>query len=98
MNPSLLNQFAEVFQMAISSCGKCGGHYFELKEVSPSNATYKSVFVQCSNCGVPAGVIGYTNPAVRIDAVAEQLEKKIAHLESGLSRIHRTLEELKRSR
>src|SRR5438309_6972481 len=35
--------------MAISTCVKCDGHFFELKQAEPKGSSFKVYFVQCSN-------------------------------------------------
>ena len=47
--------------MAISTCVKCGGMHFEMKENTPSTSRYKLLFVQCSNCGGVVGVVDFHN-------------------------------------
>jgi hypothetical protein len=44
--------------MAASTCVKCGGHSFEVKNAEPQGSNYKFLFVQCSSCG---GVVGAVN-------------------------------------
>jgi len=80
--------------MAFSTCGKCGGRNFELKEVSPNLATYKSIFVQCTACGVPAGVIDYTNAAVRIDTKVKELDARLSSIEDSISRVQHLLQRM----
>lgn len=36
---------------------KCKSNFFEIVEQSPTNASYKVLFVQCSLCGTPIGVM-----------------------------------------
>ena len=43
--------------MARSTCAKCGNGTFELKEQAPRSSTYELLFVQCTSCGAPVGVI-----------------------------------------
>jgi predicted nucleic-acid-binding Zn-ribbon protein len=37
--------------MATSTCIKCSGTSFEVKEQSPKHSNYKIMFIQCSSCG-----------------------------------------------
>ena len=60
--------------MAVSKCGSCGNHSFELKEVSPHTSRYKMFFVQCQSCGVPVGVAPYSNTAFAIEQLTEKVE------------------------
>lgn len=59
--------------MAISSCIKCGGSSFELKEHEPRWSQYAVHFVQCSACGGVVGVLEYTNTEYLIRKLAEKL-------------------------
>lgn len=59
--------------MAASTCGKCGGHRFELKEVEPTASNYKYMFVQCSSCGVVVGVLDYFNTGHLLKKIADHL-------------------------
>lgn len=70
-----------------SKCGSCGSTRFETKEVSPSGGGYKQIFVQCSSCGVPAGVVDYFN----LGALLKQQESAIQSLDSRLSQIEHKL-------
>ena len=47
--------------MAVSSCPKCGGNRFEVKEAEPTGSAYVLAFVQCSACGTVVGVMDYAN-------------------------------------
>lgn len=47
--------------MAITSCAKCGTHFFEVKQVEPHGSDYKINFVQCSKCGTVVGVMDVEN-------------------------------------
>lgn len=67
-------------------CVACGNTTFELKEVSPSGSRYKLLFVQCTSCGVPVGVLDYFN----IGAKIEGLEAKIEEISLRLSRVDAT--------
>ena len=59
--------------MATSKCGACASTLFEIKEVGPTGAKYKHIFVQCQNCGVPIGVIEYQNTAKLIQEMKKSL-------------------------
>lgn len=45
--------------MAYPTCAKCGKTDFELEEVEPAGSSVKLYFVQCAECGAPAGVTDY---------------------------------------
>lgn len=47
--------------MATSSCPKCPGTSFELKQASIKGAAFTMGFVQCSACGAVVGVIDDIN-------------------------------------
>jgi hypothetical protein len=59
--------------MAISTCTKCGGHLFEIRENEPRGSRFKLMFVQCSSCGGVVGVIDYYN----IGAEIQEIKKKL---------------------
>jgi hypothetical protein len=75
--------------MAISTCGKCGGHSFELALFTPIGESKKLNLVQCSACGV---VVGVLDPSLgpQIDA----LKREVAAIDQGLARIAGALQEL----
>ena len=49
--------------MAMSKCGSCGGHLFQLHEVTPSGAAFRYQFIQCTTCGVPVTAVEWTTSA-----------------------------------
>jgi len=59
--------------MALSTCVKCDGHNFEIKEVSPNNGSFKYYFVQCSSCGGVVGVVEYYNTGAILHKLAKKL-------------------------
>jgi len=73
--------------MATSKCGSCGGHSFEIKEVSPNGGRFKYSFVQCSSCGVPVGVLDFFN----LGSLLQDQEKAIGSLADKIDRIARKL-------
>lgn len=64
--------------MAMSKCGHCGNHSFEVKEVSPSGSRYKMYFVQCASCGVPVGSMEYISNNVLLQKLTDAV-KNIAN-------------------
>lgn len=73
--------------MAISTCAKCGSHFFELSETSPSGSNYKLFFVQCSVCGVPVATQEYYHLGTLIEnqsKLIKNLEMKIRNIENQL--------------
>lgn len=58
----------------ISTCGKCGGHHFELSVVSPTGSKFKKYFIQCASCGVPVGVTDYFDSSSQHDRILEQVK------------------------
>jgi len=75
--------------MAISTCGKCGGHSFELALFTPIGETRKLTLVQCSACGVAVGALDPgTGP--QIEAVKDQ----VAAIDRKLARIAEALQEM----
>jgi len=47
--------------MAASTCVKCGGTSFELKETDIAGTPWNLYFVQCSQCGGVVGVLDDQN-------------------------------------
>ena len=75
--------------MAVSTCGKCGGHSFELSLFTPLGEGRKLTLVQCSTCGV---VVGTLDPSTA--AHIEALKSQIAAIDQKLARIAGALQEL----
>ena len=75
--------------MAISTCGKCGGHSFELALFTPIGKTRKLTLVQCSACGVAVGAL---DPA--IGPQIEMLKGQVAAIDQKLARIAGALQEM----
>lgn len=73
--------------MAISTCAKCGSHFFELKEVSPSGSNFKLFFVQCSICGVPVATQDFYN----LGALIHEQTQLMNHLKSRIDNIEHQL-------
>ena len=76
--------------MAISTCGKCGGHSFELALFTPIGESRKLTLVQCSACGT---AIGALDPAIgpQIDA----LKNVVSAIGQNLARIAEALQGLR---
>ena len=76
--------------MTISTCGKCGGHSFELALFTPIGESRKLTLVQCSACGT---AIGALDPAIgpQIDA----LKNVVSAIGQNLARIAETLQGLR---
>ena len=51
----------EDIDVAESTCVKCGGHDFEMKEAQPLESRFKLMLIQCSDCGGVIGVIDFFN-------------------------------------
>jgi hypothetical protein len=47
--------------MPQSTCIKCGGHNFELRELKVAKAKFKLFAIQCSSCGGVIGMQEYMN-------------------------------------
>ncbi|GAB00760.1 hypothetical protein HWI77_11680 [Acinetobacter venetianus] len=70
--------------MARSKCGSCGSSAFELVQQDRiKNSSFKLIFVQCSSCGVPVGVMDYHNIGNKLDG----LEKRIKKIESTIGNV-----------
>jgi hypothetical protein len=59
--------------MATSTCIKCGGTRFEVRENTPRDSAFKLMFVQCAACGGVVGVQEYYN----IGGMLQKLAKKL---------------------
>lgn len=78
----------------LSTCVKCSGRLFELKEQAPSGSAFKLQFVQCSSCGVPVGVMEYFNAGVKLDKLEKrmsQVESQIGYMQDSLRNIQAQL-------
>jgi hypothetical protein len=61
--------------MAISTCIKCEGTRFELKEAPSMGGTnYKYQLVQCAKCGGVVGVLDYFNIGAILGKIAAALK------------------------
>ena len=75
--------------MAISTCGKCGEHGFELVLFTPIGEGRKLTLVQCATCGTAVGALDpSTGPQV------EALTSQVAAIDQKLTRIAVALQEL----
>lgn len=59
--------------MAMSTCVKCGGQFFEVRENSPFNSNFKLFFVQCTTCGGVVGVTDYYNTGAQLEQIKKHL-------------------------
>lgn len=59
--------------MALSTCGKCGGRFFEVAENEPSGGNFKVMFIQCRSCGNVVGVTDFWNTAALLENLAKRL-------------------------
>ena len=66
--------------MAMSKCGSCGGHLFQLHEVTPSGAAFRYQFIQCTTCGVPVTAVEWTNVGAGLEAIENRLDRIEARL------------------
>jgi hypothetical protein len=75
--------------MAISTCGKCGGHGFELALFTPIGESRKLTLVQCATCGTAVGALDpSTGPQI------EALRSQMTAIDEKLSRVAAALQEL----
>ena len=79
--------------MAISTCPKCNGIYFEVETKEPLKSNYKLAFVQCIKCGCVVGTMEYYNIGSKI----EELEKKVDMVSSNYSNIISNLDIVNRN-
>jgi hypothetical protein len=75
--------------MAVSTCGKCGGHGFELALFTPIGDSRRLILVQCAACGTAVGAL---DPATgpQIEAVKNQ----VAAIDQKMARIAEALQEM----
>jgi hypothetical protein len=71
----------------LSTCGKCGGHHFEIQEISASGASYKKYFFQCASCGVPVGLADYFDN----NSMMEKIQQSIQHINTKIDQLEYTL-------
>jgi hypothetical protein len=77
------------WQMAVSTCGKCGGHSYELALFTPIGESRKLTLVQCSACGIAVGALDpSTGPQI------EALKTQVAAIDQRLARIAEALQEM----
>jgi len=72
--------------MAFSTCGKCGGHSFELSEVEPRGSRVKMYFVQCGSCGTPVGVTDFFPNSTMINRI-DAIDKKLKSIEGEVDTV-----------
>lgn len=61
--------------VAMSKCPHCSSTSFETTVQTPSGCNYALVFVQCSSCGAPFGVLGYYNEFDKLIAIEDRIKK-----------------------
>jgi hypothetical protein len=75
--------------MAISTCGQCGGHSFELALFTPIGESRKLTLVQCSACGTAVGALDPSaGPQI------EALKNQVGAIDQKLARIAEALQEM----
>ena len=75
--------------MAISTCGKCEGHSFELALFTPIGESRKLTLVQCATCGTAVGALDpSTGPQI------EALRSQMTAIDEKLGRVAAALQEL----
>jgi len=79
-----------------ATCPHCNGTTFEIEEIEANGARFKHYFIQCSQCGAPAGVTEYNNVGQLINELEGKVTKFQADLTSALVLISRKLDEVSR--
>ena len=75
--------------MAISTCGKCGGHRFELALFTPIGDSRKLTLVQCAACGTAVGALDpATGPQIEV------VKNQVAAIDQKMARIVEALQEM----
>lgn len=59
--------------MALSTCIKCGNHFFETVEQEPNGSNFKYNFIQCAKCGGVVGVVDYWNVGSLLHTPAKKM-------------------------
>ena len=72
--------------MAVAVCAKCNGHVFERGFVTPLREQNKVPVLQCADCGALVGTLGS-------ETAIDELQKHVAAINAGLSRIVKSLSE-----
>jgi hypothetical protein len=75
--------------MAISTCGKCGGHGFEPALFTPIGESRKLTLVQCATCGTAVGALD-PSAGPQIEALRSQMTA----IDEKLGRIAAALQDL----
>ncbi len=75
--------------MAISTCGKCAGHGFELALFTPIGESRKLTLVQCATCGTAVGALDpSTGPQIEaLKAHVAAIDQKLAQIAGALQAI-----------
>ncbi len=66
--------------MALSTCIKGGGRFFQGVVAEPSDLAYRVIFVQCSSCGGVVGTLPFFDPGVLAKRVEGALKQIASHL------------------
>ena len=74
--------------MAQSTCMKCGGTDFELKDITPEKGGHRYRAVQCAHCGGVIGLVEYEHTG----GFLRSIERQVVALEKRLKDISRKLE------
>jgi ribosomal protein S27AE len=77
--------------MAVSRCGKCDSTSFEVEAKKPAKSNYELMFVQCARCGNPFGVLESHNINHKISELQNELNSKIASLESYIGTVNQNV-------
>ncbi len=70
---------------------------FKIEEQSPAGSAYKLMFVQCSSCNVPIGVMEYFNSGAKLDEQTKQLKKDLSMISQQISSLDQTVRTVARN-
>lgn len=59
--------------MATSTCPKCDGTTFEMKEGKVTGSNFRIMFVQCRSCGAVVGATEFVNVPSMLQKLARKL-------------------------
>ncbi len=75
--------------MAVAACVRCQSTSFELQEAKVAGARHKLMFVQCTGCGAPAGLVdGHAAATLQEqDQRLKELERQLEALAGSVTHI-----------
>ena len=78
----------------MSKCGSCNGMSFKIVEQSPDGSAFKLLFVQCSVCNVPVGVMEFFNTGAKIEEQTKLLKKDLSVISEQVTSLDHAVRQL----